>query len=74
MWEPIETAPKDNTHKLNYILIKHGCCIPDIVIWRNSRPERLIGGNRQLSIPEGWFCVSGSRSRIYNPTHWHELP
>lgn len=73
-WQPIETAPKDNHKKLNYILISDGVCLADLVIWNNRRPEKIINGNRCLSIPGGWFRVSGSRSRICNPTIWCRIP
>jgi len=73
-WQPIETAPKDNRSKLNYILICGGVCLADLVIWQNERPERIINGNRCLAIPEGWFVVGGSRSRLRNPTHWMPIP
>jgi len=73
-WRPIESAPKDNTEKVNFILI--GCWpgIPDLVIWRNERPEHHFAGVKRFAQPEGWFCVNGMRSRITDPTHWMPLP
>lgn len=77
-WKPIETAPKDTGNKIEYILICEGNCVPDLVVWHGSRKPRLgphDDGKAWVSdIPEGWFNVSGSRSRIMNPTHWMPLP
>ena len=75
-WKPIETAPKDNKTKLNYILIADSYCIPDIVIWRNKQKEYIdTVGTRHLYVPAGWFSVNGDRSRLDNiATHWMPLP
>ena len=77
-WQPIETAPKDTGNKIEYILICEGNCVPDLVVWHGSRKPRVKphdDGKAWVSdIPEGWFNVSGSRSRIMNPTHWMPLP
>jgi hypothetical protein len=73
-WLNIDSAPKNNSDKLNYILIGDSVCLPDMVIWRNETPKRVVNGNVCLPIPEGWFTVAGSRSRINRPTVWCEIP
>jgi hypothetical protein len=72
-WLPIESAPKDTSTNVEYILISDGQ-LPDLVVWHGERPERIVNGNRCLAIPEGWFICCGPRSRITNPTHWQPLP
>ena len=74
-WQPIATAPKDHTHRVNYIIITDGICLPDLVIWHDRKPERTdTFGTRYCAVPEGWFCTHGGRSRILNPTHWMPVP
>lgn len=74
-WMPIETAPKDNRKKLRYVLITDGLCVPDIAMWHREIPAYVDKyGSHRLARPEGWFCVSGGRSRILNPAHWQPLP
>lgn len=73
-WEPIETAPKDNRERLNYVIITDGKCMADVAIWCPERPaytdERT--GTMYAHRPAGWFNVS--RSRVSEPTHWMPLP
>ena len=77
-WQPIETAPKNTGHKIEYILIAEGAVLPDLVVWHGKRKPKV--GPHDIyqawvrDIPEGWFNVGGSRSRIINPTHWMPLP
>lgn len=74
-WRPIETAPKDNSERINYIIITDGVCLPDLVIWCNERPaKRDRYGTLWLARPAGWFNVAQSRSRIRKPTHWMPVP
>lgn len=74
-WRDISTAPKDNSAKVNYIIITDGICLPDLVIWCNERPARKDRyGTFWHARPAGWFNVASSRSRIQNPTHWMPVP
>jgi len=74
-WRPIETAPKGTRNKVQYILISDGIVLADLVIWNDRIPERVIDGNLHLARPEGWFCVSGGRSRLDGKaTRWLPLP
>lgn len=67
-WRDIETAPKDGT----YIIVAQEHILPDVVLWLPEQKERVVGGNRVIGRPAGWFNVS--RSRIKAPTHWQPLP
>lgn len=69
-WQPISTAPKRPSY---YVLITDGVCVADIAQWVPERPERIVDGNRYLAVPEGWFSVDATRSRI-SPTHWMPVP
>ena len=74
-WRPIETAPKDNSERLHYVIITDGTCLPDLAIWRNERPAKTDRwGNFHHKRPAGWFNVASSRSRVRNPTHWMPVP
>ena len=75
MWQPIETAPKDNTQRVNYIIITDGICLPDLVIWSPKRKARTdCSGTFYHAREAGWFTVAGMRSRIPKPTHWMPVP
>jgi len=72
-WRTIDTAPKDNSERLHYVIITNGVCMPDVAIWRPERPAYTDPyGTFRHAVPAGWFNVS--RSRITNPTHWMPLP
>jgi hypothetical protein len=74
-WQPISSAPKDTRNKVVFILITDGFCVPDLVVWLDKVPEKIINGNRNMSIPPGWFNIDGGRSRLDRiATHWHPLP
>lgn len=73
-WKPIVTAPKNTRRKIEYILIREGNCLPDLVVWKGKTRERTINGTKYLSRPAGWFTRNGGRSPIIRPTEWHELP
>ena len=71
IWQPIEDAPRTG----KYIIVGDGVCLPDIVVWHSCRPERVINGNIHLSVPEGWFTVNQSRSRLCGKaTMWTPIP
>jgi len=75
-WRPIETAPRDNRERLNYILISVDGILPDLVIWHNERKEFIDKrGTAHHRVPAGWFNVGGGRSRLCGKaTHWTPLP
>lgn len=68
-WQPIKTAPKDRP-----ILMREKTYQPDLVQWRERRPECVVRGARWLAVPAGWFRLDGSRSHILIPTEWFEIP
>jgi hypothetical protein len=75
-WMPISSAPKSkDTGRVEYVLIADWLLVPDIALWQEIRPERVINGNRHLAVPAGWFSVNGGRSRLDGrATHWQRLP
>lgn len=69
-WQPIETAPKDQTRVL--------LCGPesiDIGMWQEEQPDVVESGTLvEAGMDAGWFGSEGMWPGGEQPTHWMPLP
>ncbi len=69
-WQPIETAPKDGTVILAFVL---GASIPSIVSWVTYRRESRWCIEPETFMEDDHFDEFWTATR-YEPTHWMPLP